>query len=252
MNPTTSIATATAAAVTAPAAADAAMSPFEPSAAWRARIEARRGRLHAFEQLSGPRVALLVVDMQDSFVRQGAGHAWVPAAAGTCPAIERLAQAVRHAGGLVVWVLNTFTDESVTSWSHFHRELSSPRGFAVRSQAMAEGAAGHRLYADLHPQPQDLTVLKTRYSAFIQGASTLDESLRARGIDTVLVGGTATPVCCESTARDAMMLNYRTVMVSDACSATTQAEHEASLSNFMLNFGDVRRVDKLIELLARG
>lgn len=230
---------------------DAVMAPFEPSAAWRARIEARRGRLHAFEQLSGARVALLVVDMQDSFVRQGAGHAWVPAAAPTCPAIEQLAQALRAAGGLVVWVLNTFTDESVTSWSHFHRELSTPRGFAVRSQAMAAGAPGHALYAELHPQPQDLTVLKTRYSAFIQGASDLDAQLRGRGIDTVLVAGTATPVCCESTARDAMMLNYRTVMVSDACSATTQAEHEASLSNFMLNFGDVRSVAEVVELLAR-
>lgn len=225
------------------------MKPFVPHPEWVARVVARRGRLHAFESIDPRRCALVVVDMQNSFVKEGAGHAWVPAAAATCPAIERLAAGLRDAGGLVAWVLNTFTAESVQSWSHFHRELSSPRGFELRSRTMSPGHEGHALYADLHPCPGDLIVPKTRYSAFVPGSSDLHEQLQARGIDTVLIAGTATNVCCESTGRDAMMLNYRTVMVSDACSATSVAEHEASLCGFLLNFGDVQTVDEVMQAL---
>jgi len=225
------------------------MLPYMPSPALVQRVLQRRGRLHAFASFDASRCALLVVDMQNSFVEQGVGHAWVPAAAGTCGAIEALAQGLRSAGGTVVWVLNTFTEESVRSWSHFHGDLSTPAGFAVRAEAMRAGAPGHALYADLHPQPQDLQVPKTRYSAFIQGASDLHGQLQARGIDTVLVAGTATNVCCECTARDAMMLNYRTVMVSDGCSAFTEQEHAASLDSFLLNFGDVQTSANLIAAL---
>jgi len=225
------------------------MHPYEPSPALVRRVLQRRGRLHAFESFDARRCALLVVDMQNSFVRQGAGHAWVPGAAATCGAIEAVAQSLRAAGGTVVWVLNTFTEESVRSWSHFHEDLSTPAGFAVRTEAMRVGAPGHALYADLQAQPQDLQVLKTRYSAFIQGASDLHAQLQVRGIDTVLVAGTATNVCCECTARDAMMLNYRTVMMSDGCSAYTEQEHTASLDGFLLNFGDVQTGANLIAAL---
>jgi nicotinamidase-related amidase len=65
----------------------------------------------------------------------------------------------------------------------------------------------------------------------------------------VLIAGTATNVCCESTARDAMMLNYKTVMVSDACSAFTAQEHAASLDSFLLNFGDVQTTEEVMTLL---
>ena len=58
--------------------------------------------------------------------------------------------------------------------------------------------------------------MKKRFSAFIQGSSDIEAYLRGRGIDTLLIGGTATQVCCESSARDAMMLNFKVVMVPDA------------------------------------
>lgn len=225
------------------------MHPYEPSPALVERVVQRRGRLHAFETFDAARCALLVVDMQNSFVEKGAGHAWVPGAAATCGAINTLARALRDSGGTVVWVLNTFTDESVQSWSHFHQELSTPAGFAVRREAMRAGAHGHALYAELQPDPQDLQLPKTRYSAFIQGSSDLHAQLQSRGVDTVLVVGTATNVCCECTARDAMMLNYRTVMVSDGCSAFTEQEHAASLDGFLFSFGDVQTSAEVIAAL---
>jgi len=77
---------------------------------------------------------------------------------------------------------------------------------------MAPGTRGHEIYPTLKVEPQDEIVNKYRFSAFAQGASDLPERLRAQGYDTVLITGTVTNVCCESSARDAMMLNFKTIM----------------------------------------
>jgi len=65
----------------------------------------------------------------------------------------------------------------------------------------------------------------------------------------VIVTGTVTSVCCESTARDAMMLNYKTIMVSDGNAAMTDAEHNAALTAFYATFGDVMDTEGLIDTL---
>jgi ureidoacrylate peracid hydrolase len=114
----------------------------------------------------------------------------------------------------------------------------------ARIAALAEGSIGHQLWTDLVAEPNDLTVVKTKYSAFIQ--SSLEPTLRQRGIDTLLVTGTVTGVCCESTARDAMMRNFRTVMVTDANAAMTDEDHNASLSAFYLSFGDILSTDQIV------
>jgi ureidoacrylate peracid hydrolase len=92
-------------------------------------------------------------------------------------------------------------------------------------------------------------VEKNRFSAFIQGSSDLAQVLRSRGLDTVLITGTVTNVCCESTARDAMMLNFRTIMISDGNAAVTDEDHNASLCAFYLTFGDVMSTDAVIACL---
>ena len=66
-------------------------------------------------------------------------------------------------------------------------------------QAFTPDDFGHALYPDLNVLPGDLTVRKTRFSALVQGASDLGAILRIRGIDTLIIVGTATNVCCEST-----------------------------------------------------
>jgi ureidoacrylate peracid hydrolase len=95
-------------------------------------------------------------------------------------------------------------------------------------------------------------VEKARFSAFIQGSSDLAEILRQRGLDTLLVTGTITNVCCESTARDAMMLNFKTIMVTDGNAAMTDEDHNASLCAFYLTFGDIMSTDRLIACLERN
>ena len=209
----------------------------------------RRGRLYAFEKMVPAATALLVVDMQNAFVEKDVGHAWVPEAKSIVPNINSIANALRDAGGLVVWIKNTFTPESEKSWSHFHDELWNPERKSKRIASMSEGTLGHELCEGLNPRRDDLVVLKTRYSAFIQGSSNLEAHLRERGVDSVLVTGTVTNVCCESTARDAMMLNFRTTMVSDANAASSDEAHYASLASFWNTFGDVRSTAEVVGLV---
>ena len=97
-----------------------------------------------------------------------------------------------------------------------------------------------------------LIVCKTRYSAFIQGSSSLEAELRNRGITAVWVGGTSTNTCCESTARDAMLLDFRTTMISDANADHNDEEHNATLINFCINFGDVASTDDLLARLQQS
>ena len=207
-----------------------------------------RGREHVFDDLDPAKTALLVVDMQNGFMMPGVAHALCEEAVNVVPNINRIAAIVRKTGGTVVWIKNTATAETQQSWS-VKAEMDGVEKTAQRADAMAPGSKGHELWADLEVGPDDLTVQKTRFSAFIQGSSNLEALLRANGIDTVLIAGTVTNVCCESTARDAMMRNFKTIMVTDANAANSDALHNASLTAFYLTFGDIMPTDLLIATL---
>ncbi len=213
------------------------------------RVIARRGTEHIFADLDPKRTALVVVDLQNAFMDDAVGHAVCPAARDIVPAVNRLAAATRAAGGAVFWIKNTFDDTCLTEWSVM-QDISTPAMRARRAAAMSENTKGHELWPTLDVRPEDEIVKKYRFSAFLPGASELPDRLRARGFDTVLITGTVTNVCCESSARDAMMSNFRVIMVSDGNAAMTQAEHEASLTAFYLTFGDVMDTDMLVGLLA--
>jgi len=73
--------------------------------------------------------------------------------------------------------------------------------------------------------------------------------LRTHGIDTLLVTGVATSTCCESTARDAAMWGYRTIMVSDGNADQTDVLHNHTLGKFLVTFGDVQATDDLLAKL---
>ena len=216
-----------------------------------ARVIERRGREHVYDNLDPAKTALVVVDMQNAFMLPGVAHALCPMAEKIVPNINRLAQAVRETGETVVWIKTTFTEDALQSWSTYF-EMVSPQHGAKRVEALTAGSKGHQLWDSLDVRAQDLVIEKNRFSAFIQGSSDLAEILRGRGLDTILVTGTVTNVCCESTARDAMMLNFKTIMVSDGNAAVTDADHNASLCAFYLTFGDVMPTDMLIECLTRN
>ena len=136
-------------------------------------------------------------------------------------------------------------------WSNAHAMLT-PESGERRIVAMREGGKGQELWPDLDVRPEDEIVRKYRFSAFMPGTCELPYRLRSRGFDTVLITGTVTNVCCESSARDAMMTNFRTVMVSDANAAMTMEEHNASLVAFYAIFGDVMDTEFVIQRLTRN
>ena len=212
------------------------------------RVIGRRGTEHSLADLDPLHTALVVIDLQHAFMNDAVGFAAVPAARDIVPAVNRLAAAVRETGGGVFWIKMTHDERCFSEWSVAF-EIATPAMREKRIAALSEGGLGHQLWPDLDVRPEDEIVKKYRYSGFLPGTSDLADRLRAGGFDTVLITGTVTNVCCESSARDANMMNFRTIMVSDGNAALTQAEHDASLTAFYATFGDVMDTDMVIAAL---
>ena len=214
------------------------------------RVIRRAGRPHPFNVIEPAKTALVVIDMQNYFMKPGF-QGEVPMARKIVPTVNRLAAATRELGGHVVWVRNT-TSGTRESWSVLHDWLQTPDRSDRRYASMELGQEGHALWGELDARPEDAQIVKKRFSAFIQGSSDIEAYLRGRGIDTLLIGGTATQVCCESSARDAMMLNFKVIMVPDALATYSDEEQNISLRAFYSNFGDLQTADQAIASLKRG
>lgn len=212
------------------------------------RVVARQGSLHPYSKLESGKVAFVIVDMQNYFLLPEFPAA-VPSAPATIAAINRLCEAVRATGGLVVWIQTTSENSDVHLSVHYN-ETVTPERKRRRMEGLHPGSTGFALHERLDVRAEDARVEKLCYSAMVQGSSKLKELLDRHGIETMLIGGTATNVCCDSTGRDAVMQNYRVIMVEDALSAFTSHEHETALHNWMLFFGDVLPVSGIVPLLA--
>ena len=161
------------------------------------RVKERRGTEHSFADLDPTRTALVVIDLQHAFMNEAVGFAAVPAARDIVSAVNRLAAAVRETGGGVFWIKMTHDKRCFADWSVAY-ELPTPEFRDKRIAALSEGTIGHELWPELHVRPEDEIIKKYRYSAFMPGTCDLPDRLRARGCDTVLITGTVTNVCCES------------------------------------------------------
>jgi ureidoacrylate peracid hydrolase len=214
------------------------------------RILARRGRVHWFDTLDPAKTAALIIDMQETFCAPG-GPAEVPSARAIVASINTLTAGLRVRGVPVAWVLHANTRRGgATDWDMFFNYVVADD---VRERTIESLAPGRqRVWGSLVTTPQDLTIIKNRYSALIAGSSGLEHELRGRGIDTVLIAGTKTNVCCEATARDAMMLDFKVVMVSDCCAALSDQEHQASLETIIQQFGDVLTTEEIFARLDGG
>ncbi len=201
------------------------------------RVIARRGRAHWFDRLDPARTALVVIDMQTAFCQPGA-PAEVPSSRDIVPAINELSAELRKLGSPVIWVVHANTHKDGHSdWSLFFNNVV---GDDVRLRTMDALAPGKQtVWHELTVSDSDHTVIKNRYSALIPGSSQLERLLRSLDIDTVLIAGTKTNVCCESTARDAMMLDFKVVLLSDCCAALSDDEHRSAMENIFQQFGDV-------------
>jgi nicotinamidase-related amidase len=207
------------------------------------RVLAKRGRLNVFDRFEPRETALLVIDMQNFYVGE------IPSVLAIIPNINRLAARMRELGGLVVWVGMSAGENGESRWHVYHDNFFTPERGANHRDQLSPGHPGHEFHRDLAIESADPVVYKSRFSPFIAGASNLHDVLQARGIENLVVTGTATNMCCESAARDAMMLDYKVVMVADANGARYDDDHIAGLTSFYQSFGDVRTTAEVIEEL---
>lgn len=190
------------------------------------RVLRRRELLHVFGDIDPSRTAHIVVDLQNGFMAAGQ-PVEIPAARDIVPNVNRISAAVRATGGVVAYIQHTIDATAKQTWSIWFKYMSGEKRQGSEEAAFADGSFGHSLWAGLEILPDDLKVKKTRFGAFVPGSSDLHDILEARKINTLIITGTATNVCCESTARDAMMMNYKVIFVSDG--TATYSDEEQTL-----------------------
>ena len=214
------------------------------------RVMARRGRFHLFHKLQPEKTALVIIDMQNTFLRPGA-PVEVPKGRDIVGGINRLTSRLRVLEVPVIWVTHANSREGDGSdWPSFFDVFVAADVREKTINGLEPGADGQQIWADLDVLEQDLQIFKNRYSALIQGSSSLESLLSERGINTILIAGTKTNVCCESTARDAMMLDFNTVILSDCTAALSDEEHLATLETMIQQFADVMTADEALTALS--
>jgi len=207
------------------------------------------GRLHLLDKVDPQRTAHIVVDLQNGFMEEGA-PVEVPFAREIVDGVNAISRSVREAGGINVFLRFT-TPPDPSSWSGFYARFS-PETAALHRTAFSPGAHYWQLWSGLDVAEGDLAVDKHRFGAFIPGTCSLHDILQDRGIDTLIITGTLSNCCCESTARDAMQLDYRVIFVTDGNAALSDAEHNATLHNMCFLFADVMSTAEVVALLARS
>lgn len=208
---------------------------------------ARGAALNDFPLLTPGRTALVNIDLQNAFLAEGQvfGNTYARA---IVPRVNALAQAMRRSGAPVIWTRQTHTFEPPFAPADWQFDPEKP-GVADAIAALQAGAAGHALYPAATASSEDLVVDKHRYGAFSCPAGALPRALERLGVEMLIVTGTLTNVCVESTAREANMAGYKVIVVSDASAAATDAEHNAALLNLRLNFADVRRTREVLGMI---
>ena len=193
------------------------------------------------------RMALINVDMQNCFVHNSPIAA--PDGLALLARINQLAAVCRAAG---IPVIHT---------SHVLRPDGSNMGLLaeiepVKAGIINQGAPSAALHGDLVVDPRDILLEKPRFGAFY--GTDLDMILRTRGIDTVIITGIATNVCCETTAREAMVRDFRVFFLSDGTTTfgmgdvSGAALQKATLATLGLVFAHIISLDEMVERIQRA
>ena len=191
------------------------------------------------------RSVLLVIDMQNDFVLEGA-ILEVKEARNQIPRIKKLIDKCRELDVPVIYTIQ----ETDPVFCKLEVATFPP----LMETGMRAGTKGYQVIDELTPEQGDIIVRKRRFSAFYQ----TDLELILRNIrgseapaDTVIICGTVTNVCCESTARDAYFRDFKVVFGTDICSANTPESQAATLVNMEL-FGRNMDCASIIAALERG
>ena len=221
--------------------------PTEVSDFVKERLMRIRGDLRLFKDLKPSKTAFVVVDMQNAFVAEG-GVIEVAASRDIVPTVNKMAAGCRELGIPVIWI-RSHHPKVGADWRLFFDHFVHPDRKDAAAAMLSDDAETSRFYPGMDIRDEDFVVIKNRYSCLIPGSSSLERLLRSQGWDTIILAGTKTNICVESTARDAMMLDFRVVVLSDATAALTAEEHQASLNVLIQEFSDILVVDEVLDEL---
>jgi ureidoacrylate peracid hydrolase len=182
--------------------------------------------------------AVVVVDMLNDFCTEG-GAMVLPGAERLYAPQNALMARYRDAGCPILFIVDS------------HRPgLRRDREFLKRTPHCIEGSWGAEIVSALERRPQDMTIVKRRYSAFFN--TDLDLTLRDMDIETLVVMGVVTNICVRSTVHDGFFLGYRIAVPYDCCAATGPREQASSLYDIATHFGVVSNAASLVEALGNG
>ncbi|GBD14241.1 Peroxyureidoacrylate/ureidoacrylate amidohydrolase RutB [bacterium HR25] len=163
-------------------------------------------------ELDPRRSALVIVDMQNDFVKEE-GKLVVPTAQATVPAIRRLLESARDRGAMVAYTQDT--------------HLPGDPEFPIWGEHCLLGSWGWEIIDELRPEPGELVIEKRRYDGFY--GTNLEYDLRVRGIDTLVIVGTVANICVLHTAGSAALRWFNVVLARDGISALSDFDMEATL-----------------------
>ncbi len=186
-------------------------------------------------RISPHSTAVVVIDMLNEFCKSG-GAMVLPGYETLIAPQRRVIAAARQAHCPIVFVVDT------------HRaNVRQDREFLKRTPHCIEGSWGAQVIEDLDPRPDDVYVVKRRYSAFFN--TDLDLTLRDLGADTLVVFGVVTNICVRSTVHDAFFFGYTVIVPEDCVAATGPREQASSLYDIATHFGWVSDSSRVADAL---
>ena len=197
--------------------------------------------------LDPARTALVVVDMQNDFVRQGAPQE-VPEARQTFGPIQKLLQRFRESRMPIIYTKFIAGPNETLMWTWSPEcgpeQRSCWKGVRRFYRDVGKELEGPDIVDEIAPDPGDYVIEKYGYSAFFR--TPVDDILRANHVDHLVVCGTVSQICVEDTVHGAFHHGYRTVAVSDAVSSYDEELHRATLRNIELKYGRVLSTDEVL------
>ncbi len=190
--------------------------------------------------LNPSKTALLVVDMQNGFIQKGAVY---ECAGGRdiIPNIEKLVRFCREHQIAVIW---SQSDHTYPACGIFAKKFP-PIG---QAKYFWKGTESFEIYGGMtQPLPQEYRIVKHRFDVFYE--TDLESILRNLGLDTLIITGVATEICCETAARSAICRDVKVAFATDGCAALDPSAHEASINRIGMMFGRTMKSDEIIKEL---
>jgi nicotinamidase-related amidase len=213
------------------------MTPYVTAEAISQRAEAWLDRVAPFNKsdlrLQPDKSALLVIDMQRFFL-DPSSPTFTCGGPAILPNLKALASRFRAAHRPVI----------------FSRHVHHPDGIDAGIMGWwwkgmcKEGTPESEIVPELQPLPGEKVVLKRRYSAFL--GTELEMVLRCLKIEDLVISGVMTNLCCETTARDACMRDFRVFFLADGTGSISEEMHVASLMGLALGFASITTCDRVM------